>query len=239
MANNSASRLLDILQKIQGYRRNGMIAWEAWAKILGSPNDFSLLVAQLAKIYQLPGRVKTDVERLVPPAKRSICLEWMPSVTNAIKNSSWNGQISTFADAISDTDMSSLRFCSTELSLLVSEKDIKQKEIDDLLQIINLLETDLLKSSLDADVLNYLLSNLIEIRTAFRDYRITGTPPIEAAIERAAGSIFVSPDIAKKSTETNEGMRFWGIVGKLNTLVQLSWNSLQIAGEVIKNLPLN
>jgi hypothetical protein len=236
MANNSASRLLEILQRVQTYLGKNTIAWEAWAQILGSPNEFALLVTQLGKIYQLPARVKADVESLVHPAKQSICLEWLPNVSMAIKNSSWNGAINAFAGVITDTDMSSIRFCATELSLLANEKEIKQNEIDDLLMQVNGLETDLLEANLDADVLRYIQNNLQEIRASLRDYRITGALPIEAAIERAAGSIIVSPDIAKRSTETPEGMKFWAIVGKLNTLVQISWNSLQIATEIFKTL---
>jgi hypothetical protein len=239
MANNSAARLLEIIQKVQGYRGNSTPAWEIWAKILGSPNDFTLLVVQLAKIYQLPGQIKSDVEAFVHPAKQAVCLEWFPNVSTAIKSSSWNARIHDFAGLIADTDVLSLRVCAAELSVLVNEKDIKQKEIDDLLQQINSLEAELKKSSLPPDVLKYIQLHLNEIRTALRDFKITGTGPLEASIERAAGSLIVSPEIAVRSAETKEGMQFWGIVAKVNTLVQVTWNSLQIMDTIAKCLPPN
>lgn len=240
-SNNPAGRLLNILQEGQSLLRNATErdkkAFRVWQKILMVPPDnTSLLLKRLGKLYELPQVIEEQV-RQQPDIKHDLYLKWMKKVEAGFRNINLTGNFQLFIDPIDAEALHGLEFCEELLSRRAAEKTFSESKIAELLESVEELIKEISELDFDQQIKTYMLDKLYLVRNTLQEYRICGGKPIGQALETVFGSLALDKELYEKTNKDETGKKFWDIMVKLAILIQITAGSIMIGNQVVELIP--
>jgi len=236
ISNNPAGRLHALLNEGKNKQMDKQ-ASEIWSEILNVPKeDTGLLLRRVGHVLSLPSSVK-EAMSYIEDLDHNIYLRWLSSVEASFSILNFQMQWKQFITRFDGEVMYGIEICSDRLSRERPEKTADENNLENLLEKVNELLTELDGTDLDANVWFYIYDHLIKIKEAIEEYKIRGIKPLEAVFEQTIGGLVLTPEIYQKSKDTNSGKRFWEVMGYLAIVVTITASSIQIGKDVVSLLP--
>ena len=180
---NSASRLLELLEKGKAFPKNKSCA-DAWKFLLGVERDIEI-PERLGHFYRLVGQAAEDVIRSNPAAAGGVD-HWRSRIYSAIENSKFGNPWENFINQIDSHTFNYLRLQSDSLD---SKRPTKKLNKDHLKKARDFLEKSLdeiRESSLPgADKIN-LIAKIQSVIFAIDNYDILGQEAVFDSMKIAA-----------------------------------------------------
>lgn len=220
---NPALRLLDILEKGQGYNRTDNCR-KVWMEILQAENERTLLV-RLAQVMELPARISQVMNDNFPESRWSSshleeCIE--KAFISQRLSDGWN----TFKDYIDDQALSELGLLSMTFETRGVHSGIAPDKLDALLKRISELRGDIRNSALPAAMKTLLLKQLAQLHDALESYSISGVEPVMDAVQSTLGLAVLHPEYRNEISK-GTGSHFGE---KISTLLTDTASVVTIAG---------
>lgn len=211
---------------------------DRWAEVLGvSDEDTPVLLARLSEVIALPSHVRAAIEA-IPDERldKSRYLATLPRIEQAFGNLNLHSQWSAFAKPITADVMVGLGFCDEILSRVAPETVVPEdKRRDFHTQIRDLME-DVAANEEDVDLRAFLLHHLIAMDRALTAYRISGTPPLETAVEAAIGAAHIRRATGK-SSESPRLKRLGAIAASILLVLNIGNQGAELVERVFTALP--
>jgi hypothetical protein len=234
--NNPAERLLRLLQAVKKRPKNSKIG-ATWMELLGVPdNDKSLLLRRLGQVLELPATIRARFE-LLEEYDQKIYLKWLPAVETVFSILNLDATVENLTKHYDGETLYGLVVCSDILSRMRPEKVLDERQLKKLHDDIQSLMEEVLASDIDEALKRYMFEHLQTVDLAIQEYRISGSRPLQKAVEATLGSLAMHPEIYEKTRKTKEGGKFWNIMARVPVLLKLADRFTQIAEKVIKLLP--
>ncbi|MCP1466580.1 hypothetical protein [Pseudomonas sp. S3E17] len=222
---NPAARLLEIILEAKDANKNAntLIVWE---KILKSENNLALTHERLAKVIKLSEETCETVKSLFPRQIRPTDA-WKNALDQAFAGQNMLANFNSFIDYIDNTAIDHL---TAAVDLLESKQPtiLSAEEIEDYTKKINELIAEILNSSLEEKVKEYMVRSLRKIVIALEEYRLAGSIPITNSIEQILGHGFFDKDYANALSNTKEGSKLMSILGGLADAVTVATPIVQM-----------
>lgn len=219
---NSAYRVYSILE-VAARQNINVSALEAWASTFSVPGTSSprrnVFIAQLLGL--LHDQIEDAHRKMVTsPYSPSLYQSAFSSIGQVIKIEGLSQYWRDFAPYLNSTTMQALVFCSEVLpneEALIDEQGLAYlaKELQD-------LKIRLGKSDLPDDVKAFILLQVQIIENALLEYIISGRKVFTEALVRAAAEAAEDPDLATRSTSTDEFAtlkKVWNFIKETNANV--------------------
>jgi len=236
VSNNPAGRLHALLQEGKS-KPIDKPASEIWAEILNVPKkDTGLLLRRVGYVLSLPSSVK-EAMSYIDDLNHDIYLRWLPRVEASFSILNFQMAWKQFIERFDGEIMYGIEICSDRLSREKPEKTADESNIENLLDKVNGLLSDLDDVDLDTSEWFYIYDHLIKIKEAIEEHKIRGIKPLEAVFEKAIGGLVLTPEIYQKTKTTTNGKRFWEVMGYLAIVVTITASSIQIGKDVVSLLP--
>lgn len=189
---NPAQRLLDILES--GRAHSGHLnCREVWKKILDvKQNDEQFLLSRLAKALELSGRI-IQVRENHFSSLRGNSNHWKNCVEKAFMAQSLNNTWQSFIQHIDIHTINELAMLSDLFESRVAHATMQDDEIENLIERVAELRTEIRDSDLSAEMKNLLLRQLSQIQDALESYDISGIEPVMDAIQSTIGLTALHP----------------------------------------------
>jgi hypothetical protein len=229
--NNPAERLRLLLEKGRDNKYNGKPAHVVWTELLRvDPPNRATLLSRLGKVYQLPGQVRAAIFQLPDIDDPEVYLTWMPKVEHALSSHNLDQSWQSVRAPIDDHVISTLAICSERLSHLRPEVTVPESELLKIRKQVTDLFDEIIKSStISKSLSRFMLDHLLGILEAIDCYTITGTEPINTAIQSAVGSIPFEHDDSELLKDCPLARKFWTIVVGLSVAVSLLHDGTELA----------
>lgn len=236
--NNPAGRLKSLLDKGRGIDKATRLS-QAWAQILEvDPKDKSTLLKHIGSLLALPADVRKEVTSL-PELDHSVYLRWMPKVEKAFGILNLDMKWEQFYQHFTPEVMFGLDVCSEVLSRQAGQAELDEGQLTKLLEDVSSLLKELHSSDLPADLRERLAMHLVAVEDALKEYRIRGSRPVEAEVERLIGAVVRDPRLWKETRKTSAGEKFWLYMGRVAMLLAISVSAVQIGKDVVHVLPMS
>ncbi len=236
ISNNPAGRLHSLLSEGKG-KQMDKPASEIWAEILEAPKeDTGLLLRRVGHVLSLPSSVK-EAMSYIDDLDHNIYLRWLPRVEASFSILNFQMAWKQFIERFDGEIMYGIEICSDRLSRERPEKIADESNLNNLLEKVTDLLSDLDNVELDTNVWFYIYDHLMKIKEAIEEYKIRGIKPLEAVFEQTIGGLVLTPDIYNKSKDTPSGKRFWEVMGYLAIVVTITASSIQIGKDIVSLLP--
>jgi len=120
---------------------------------------------------------------------KDLYLSSFPQIEKAIfplnLNNIWKMQKQHLNDGV----MTRLQFCSELLSSIYSEEQLKDEDLEEVIQLIEGLFNSVLKSSLEGGIRITLLEEIERLRTALSMYKIHGAKGLKQSLQSTIGMV--------------------------------------------------
>jgi len=215
--NNPAGRLAAILrkgQKLQAQQK----ALQAWASLLEvEESNKSLLLQRLGHVLALPEQIQKEMQD-IPGINHERRLKWMAPTVGILGNFNLEKGWKDLMGRFREETIYGIEICSDDL-LNRRPKGLEQDNLDELLERVNGLLSELETAGFAENVRADILDHLNAIKCAIEEYKLRGAKPIEAETERLLGALQL-----KAHLWFNGGSRgFWrGIKKLLQALILLN-----------------
>jgi hypothetical protein len=203
---NPAARLKAILDK--GMATPGETQCRvAWQEVLGVlPNDSGDLFAKLGKTMELPRRTSLLLQTHFPHLIETVNL-WRDPIETAFLNQNLAGRWNTFRDHINPYCVPQLGMISDLLHSKITAKTLRQQDLEKILESFKALSEQVDQSTLSEPLKNYLLSEILELLQALRDYKVSGALPILKQAESLVGHALLDPEYSNFLSSHELGKR--------------------------------
>lgn len=191
--NNPAGRLHALLTKARVPPRDNdnAKARDRWAEVLEvDAQDLPTLLARLSAVIALLSQVRAAIGS-VPDIDQDRFLRYLPQIERAFSRLNLNNGWKSFASPIDKTAMYSLHLCDERLSALKPEISLPEDKLERLHQQVRDMFDDISANVSNPRLRSFLLEHLGAMDQALRKYRISGTPPLERAVEAAVGGYVI------------------------------------------------
>ncbi|ECO0851104.1 hypothetical protein AA073_17430 [Salmonella enterica subsp. enterica serovar Newport] len=222
---NPAQRLLDLLEQGNEYQRDDNCR-KVWQKILQVEDmEEQHLLTRLACAMALPGRI-IQVREDNFSTLRGKSNHWKSHVDTAFVSQSLNDGWHTFRDNIDDRTLTEPSMLSDLFETRGAHAGIAAEEIDDLLERITQLRSEIRESGLSATMKTLLLKQLAQIQEALESYSISGVEPVMDAVQSTLGLAVLHPEYHNEISK-GTGSLFGD---KISALLTDTANVVTIAG---------
>lgn len=230
-ANNSASRLLDLIEAGKKEKKERPSS-EAWSNILNVPTtDKGVLLARIGHAMALPDLIRSEIEQL-DHVNHDLHLKWLPKVEASFSVLNFQLQWKHFIERFDGEIIYGIQICADALSRQRPEKVAQPELLQSLLkQVVELLD-EVPNAELPPDLRNFIYEHLSLVRNAVEEYKIRGIKPLETEVERLTGVISLSPWLWSRSHQSEVGRRFWKVMGNLAVVTTIVVGQIQIGKEV-------
>jgi hypothetical protein len=186
---NPAARLLTILEagKTKDVNQN---CRNTWGELLGSGNDYALLMSRLGHLFELPAQIIQEIEANFPTHRKNSA-HWQAQVNNAFYVQALNGNWGSFIGHIDDHTISYLGLTAELLQTKANTKAIADDQILDVRNNIDSLYQEVLASDIPSEIKTFLTRYLRKILCSIDEYFLTGALPILEATGALLGHAFV------------------------------------------------
>jgi len=239
---NPAGRLYDILNRAKNFPPNKKVI-DVWTEVLNadsdSPEDQITCLFKLRNLFDETIALLESIEGL----NLDLYLQEIPDLKNMVDFDSIFHQWSEKKNLITPTALKEIAFCAEELSRHHKDPAINKEELEDLVEDVQDLITDLRSSSLPDEVRLPILDQLEIIRRAIIQYELRGSKGLEEAFKNVA--IFASyhkselkslQDSDQKEKKNRSGSLL-NILNKLCQILQILPKVKELAASFIKLLP--
>jgi len=222
---NPAQRLLEILEKGQGYSttRNCREVWIAILQI--RENEEHHLLSRLASVMALPGRI-IQVREDNFATIRGRSNHWKTRVEQAFFRQNLDSVWETFWSNIDKQTLSEIGLLSDVFETRGAHAGMNEGEVENLLARIAELRSEIRNSELSSSVKTLLLRQLAKIRDALESYSISGVEPVMDAVQSTLGLAVLHPDYRQEISK-NAASQFGE---KISDLLSDVANVVTIAG---------
>ena len=195
--NNPAGRLKSLLEEGLRKPKNEPI-YKIWASLLlVNEDDIPTLLRRLAHVNSLINEIEFQI-RTIDDITPEIFLKWTHSVKNALKNLNFSAPWDIFIRKIDREVLYGLEVCSDLLSKKRPEKVINPQLLSELMEEVDILITQIHESTIDDELRNILLEQLLIIKHALEEYKIRGIKGLESALKQFIGSRIIENDKYEK-----------------------------------------
>ena len=236
-SNNPAGRLHSLLVEGKGQGRQDKSISKVWAEILEVPHaDKGLLLRRVGQVMALPSSIK-EAMSYIDDIDHSIYLRWLSQVESSFSILNFDMQWKNFIDKFNGEIMYGIEICSDRLSRERPEKTANEELLASLSEKVNELLSELDSAELSGNAWLYIHDHIVRTKEAIEEYRIRGIKPLEEVFQHAVGGVVLNPEIYQESQRTQQGKRFWEIMGYLALVVTITVGSIQIGKDVVSLLP--
>jgi hypothetical protein len=239
--NNPADRLYAVLYrgKAAGDQFRVKPSVECWSILLKAPaNNQALMIKRLGEIMELPYVIQEQIGNL-SGVNHSLYMRWMPKVQDAFRANHLAGAFNTFIDKIDAEALLGIEHCGELLSQREPEPVFKTEQVISLEKQVKELIDETRKADIDSEIKKFILKHLFAIRNAIEEYEIFGSKPLASAFGQALTSVIAEPQESIKVANSDEGKKFWGVIGNLSKLLVVADKGALLAGEVLKLIGFN
>lgn len=224
---NTAGRLLGILQRAANDKQPQQPCKAVWARVFGT-EDFPRITLCLAKCSIAIERIEDEIRRL-KPERVTLYERDFPVIRGVLTPDNFTGQFAGHAQALTRGPLTTLEVCATDLPKdnEVSEDSLSsiRKSVDDLFAEV-LAATDI-----DTELRDVLLRLLSQMRRSIDDFWIDGAEGIEAGLSYIVGYFFVHKELYERNRSSAWFEKFKAIVNNLLGLVSAARMSVKIGHE--------
>ena len=220
--NNPAARLSILVKKVRETAPNQQIR-SAWAKVLGvSEADSYAILLGIFDVTQLVIETRHAIESL-EGYQHDLYLPHIDKIFSALCTHNELGRAwGTVVEQINDKDEYALEVCSDILSKYSQEKPIENDNIEKILNDVEALEQEILKSDLPQALKLFLSEQLEKLRAALLRYRLFGIKRLKSALESIAGATYFEKEKISPSWDHPMISKFWGLLAQVSDLITLT-----------------
>jgi hypothetical protein len=233
---NPATRLHAILTRAKAVAQGDKMI-DGWRRSLELPADADDLavMSKVGRVFALPNIIAREIERF-KDLDFDLYLAWRKDLGDAFRQIAFQSHFGQFSARISDSLLTTIRFCAHELEKRVPEKEISREQVDELREAVWKLYDEVLKSDLPPVLFRYALDHLFLIIEALDSHVITGATAIEMALNSVIGSVATQHEVAKKFSETSLGDQFWKTLSRVAITLSLGKFGYELADAAVKAL---
>lgn len=189
--------------------------------------DRDILLSTLACLIGLPKQVRESFSRL-DDVTAELALWWLPQVERSFTSLHLASGLRELVAHYDNGVLNGAVVCADILSRRLAEKVLPAEEVDSLTSEVASLKARILRSDLELALKRFALEQLDAVERALREYRFTGTVPLERALYSAVGAAVAQQDVNTKLSETESGKELWQFFGRINIILGITWAALQI-----------
>ncbi|MGW4879120.1 hypothetical protein ACWEPI_21470 [Streptomyces sp. NPDC004262] len=240
---NPAGRLRNLLIEVHRASPNQNVsAWQAVTKVLvprAAPAS-AMVMSAMSHLLELPSEIRAAVAALnEDEEEKEYLLEhlgkievFLTSVANQTMVLQQAFQVfAVGGDVPNSAAVQSLSHCSRRLHRLRPEPTIPSEEIDELIQSVTELMSDIRGSGLEAAAKALLLRHLHLLLQALDLIRITGTAPVEESLDAFLVALQRAPEVAEGVRRRGFGERLEAIAKVIRTAMSLARGAHQLGTE--------
>lgn len=236
VSNNPAGRLHALLSEGKSKQKDKR-ASEIWAELLNVPKeDTGLLLRRVGHVMTLPSRIK-EAMSYVDDLDHSIYLRWLPRVESSFSILNFQMAWKQFIERFDGEVMYGIEICSDRLSRDRPEKVVDESRLESLYGKVNALLGELESIDLEPGTWFFIYDNLVKIKEAIEEYKVQGIKPLEAVFEQTIGEVVLMPEKYQRSQKSEEGRKFWEVMGYLAIVVTITAGTIQIGKDAVSILP--
>ncbi|UCE58975.1 MAG: hypothetical protein JSU63_16220 [Phycisphaerales bacterium] len=233
---NPAGRLRAIL--LAGKEEDRALpAEQIWARLLKvKEDDHATLLNRLGHVLALPSQIERGLAQ-IPGIEKERYLNWVPKVKQSFSNLNLAQNWAAFINPIDDAVMDGLGTCSDQLRRVQTSPTVEENQLEEILESAKALFDEVMASTIDQPVRQYLLKHLEAVTRAVEEYQIQGAEVLRAAVHELIGSIVAQPEFYSKTRETETGTKFWDFMGRIAIVVGITSGVVALADKVVGLLP--
>jgi hypothetical protein len=214
---------------------------EGWGRVFGlggsTPEVYAPEVYyRYGKFCLLPKHVGKCV-RQYPDLEPDMFLIWEGTLLPALGAINFASNFIGFTQSLTDTLLTTIRFCSRELELRMPEMTLNEAELMALRTEIWQLYEEVSRADIPLHLKDYLTTRLLMMIEAIDDYILMGTTKMERGINEIIGSVVTNPPLAMEVQKTDWGAQFWKVVGKAIVIIKLGERSVALMDKIQELLP--
>lgn len=230
MLNNPASRLHSILSAVfkQDANKKMQVVWQELFKL--KSNEYDKISSIQPRLISLAFEIDKAINNIQHLHSQQIYLKQIDKISTAIYNLGHVHIVMQLRQAINDELLDSLHICSDLLnSNSCNENTIKEKDLEDLLILIESLIKMIDDVNIENEFKKIILSILLDLKYAIDFYAIHGVDGFRLYSERFVGNLVFHKDEFSnlKTSKETKGI-FDGLIetfDKSNKLVTFAKNT--------------
>ncbi|ATP40127.1 hypothetical protein CSE16_08720 [Solibacillus sp. R5-41] len=145
------------------------------------------------------------------------------SIQQAFSSLDFNDSVYQFNTYISEATLVALSYIADSIDdhFNFSNLNIDSNTVSELQNEIEELIKNISESNLPAEAKALLINNLSSIKVSLYQYTLFGEQELQKALEKTIGSIFVNNSTLTEISDDQNVSRFFGIIDKLNSVLEL------------------
>lgn len=145
------------------------------------------------------------------------------NIQQAFSSLDFNYSVYQFKNFISEATLVALSYIADSIDdhFTFSNLNIDSNTVSELQNEIEELIKNISESNLPAEAKALLINNLSSIKVSLYQYILFGEQELQKALEKTIGSIFVNNSTLTEISDDQNVSRFFGIIDKLNAVLEL------------------
>lgn len=160
------------------------------------------------------------------------------SIQQAFSSLDFNDSVYQFKNYISEATLVALSYIADSIDdhFNFSNLNIDSNTVSELQNEIEELIKNISESNLPAEAKALLINNLSSIKVSLYQYILFGEQELQKALEKTIGSIFVNNSTLTEISDDQNVSRFFGIIDKLNSVLELGGSVTDTVLPFVKQL---
>lgn len=227
---NPVGRLYAILDEA---RRQGdaVHTREVWGRVLHvDPTNTSELFPALVSLYELIADSRAAIKDL--EVNQDLYLQPLDKIDEAFKRVQLEEAWQTYKRHLDEVTMVSLEYCAEMLSKEMSNRRVREDDLEELSAEVDSLLSDAVESGIDATLKGVIVRGLSSIKQAIVEYRLRGPSGLKQALDENLVGLFYNREAIQKHSKKEIVKRYFEVFKMLVDIVAVSFQLPQIVGPI-------
>jgi hypothetical protein len=245
---NPAGRLYTILKKAKQFKGSGYRIWGNSFNILTNRDEREIsdaialqVIEHVIQLKKLINEIELSL-KVIEGLNLSLYLTPFDRIRGAIKlRELTTPNYETYLREVTEGDLTVLAFCADVLSRYCREPVVEESQLEEILDSVGALYTDVFNSSLEDELKVFILDELEMLRRAIHEFRVRGFGRLKEAMPSVVGSYVITREWISKSEANDEDKSlldsFSNILGRYGAVVSFAANTTKLLEAASIHLP--
>jgi hypothetical protein len=217
---NPALRLHTLLELAYKHQRSASFR-DVWSKVFNvESSDTSALLLRfndMLELYFSTRKYIFDTPRL----NNDRNVAFIKQIGVSLSYINLNGNISQLKDSLNSETLTALYYLAENISLVhnLDENIFSDGQINELIEEVDALISNICVSDLSEGVKKILLKNLHIIRESLHSYFISGIDGVQTALEQSLGSLIINNQEIRPEVEDENVKNSFKMMSRLNEII--------------------